>query len=93
MPAAGALATYRRVPEAVGNAVKHSGCDTICVELNWVADTLSLSVADNGKYSAAKSKGLGLDSMRRRAESIGGTVNINSDENGGTEVCLQVKLK
>ncbi|MDE6637726.1 MAG: hypothetical protein K2K32_05770 [Muribaculaceae bacterium] len=87
------LEVYRIVQEAVGNAVKHSGCDTIRVELNWVADTLSLSVADNGKYNAVNSKGLGLDSMRRRAESVGGSVTIEADKNSGTKVILDVKLK
>ncbi|MDE6695600.1 MAG: hypothetical protein K2K25_01845, partial [Muribaculaceae bacterium] len=39
VPDSVSLEIYRIVQEAVGNAVKHSGCDTICVELNWVADT------------------------------------------------------
>lgn len=87
------LEVYRIVQEAVGNAVKHSGCDTIRVELCLDSDTLKLSVVDNGTYTANKSRGLGLDSIRRRAESIGGTVSIVADEKGGTKVSLDVKLK
>lgn len=87
------LEVYRIAQEAVGNAVKHSGCDTIRVALCLAPDSITLSVVDNGKYGAAKGKGLGLDSMRRRAESTGGTITIVADENGGTKVSLDVKLK
>ncbi|MDE6291281.1 MAG: hypothetical protein K2M16_07095 [Muribaculaceae bacterium] len=93
VPDSVSLEAYRIVQEAVGNAVKHSGCDAIRVELTLDADTLALSVADNGSFGTAKSRGLGLDSMRRRAESIGGTITIVGDENGGTKVSLTVKLK
>lgn len=87
------LEIYRIVQEAVGNAVKHSGCDSIDVSLRMEGDLLSLTVADNGTFRTPQNKGLGLDSIRRRVESIGGTVEISWLQNGGTEVNLKVDLK
>ncbi|MDE6498542.1 MAG: hypothetical protein K2L21_07775 [Muribaculaceae bacterium] len=87
-----ALEVYRIVQEATGNAIKHSGATAIDVAMTLQNGDLRVSVADNGTHHAAAGKGLGLESMRRRAASIGGSVVIKTHENGGTTVNLTVKL-
>ena len=87
-----ALEVYRIVQEAVGNAVRHSGADEIRVRLELADSGLSLVVADNGTFVVSSRKGLGLDSMRRRANSVNGTVNIDFVDGIGTEVRFYVKI-
>ncbi|MDE5567929.1 MAG: sensor histidine kinase [Muribaculaceae bacterium] len=92
VPDSVALEVYRIVQEAVGNAVRHSGASEIIVRLELSSDGLSLTVNDNGTFVAASRKGLGLDSMRRRANSINGSVSIESGNGAGTEVHMTVKI-
>lgn len=92
IPDAVSLEIYRILQEAVGNAVKHSGATVIKINLRLEEDTVTLTVADNGTFESAHKKGLGLDSIRRRAESIGGKADILHGDTGGTEVMLTVKI-
>ncbi|MDE7346438.1 MAG: hypothetical protein K2N48_06830 [Muribaculaceae bacterium] len=92
IPDSVSLEIYRIAQEAVGNAVKHSGASEIKVSLKLDADIVTLSVADNGTFDSSHRKGVGLDSIRRRSESIGGNVIINHIETGGTKLSLNVKL-
>ena len=86
------LEIYRIVQEAVGNAVKHSGAKEIKVSLELNAGTLAVVVKDNGTYQSAGKKGLGLESMKRRAGAINGTITLHAGEDGGTEVRVNVKI-
>lgn len=91
VPDATALEIYRIVQEAVGNAIKHSGATEIDVRMELRGDSLVVTVADNGTYHAAGGRGLGVESMRRRAASAGGTLAIDERENGGTVVTLTLR--
>lgn len=95
VPDATALEVYRIVQEATGNAVKHSGADEIKVILTLTKEKLEAAVSDNGIYrqkTPAGKKGVGLDSIRRRANAIGGAVSVEAGESGGTHVKLTVIL-
>lgn len=92
VPDAVSLEVYRIVQEAVGNAIKHAGASEINVVMTLEAAILTLTISDNGVFDSAPKKGLGLDSVRKRAESIGGNIRINSEQSAGTEVELKVKL-
>lgn len=87
-----ALEVYRVVQEAVGNAVKHAEASTITVSLNPNDDCLSVEIADNGIYKQGGRKGLGVESIRRRARSVNGTIELIANENSGTKVILNVKI-
>lgn len=93
VPDSVSLEVYRIAQEAVGNAVKHSGATEIKVSLILEVDFLTLTVTDNGSFDSARKKGVRLESIKRRAESIGGNISINSTVNKGTEVKLQVKIR
>ena len=95
VPDSTALEVYRIVQEATGNAMKHSGSDRIAVSLTLTEDRLEATVADNGTRRAGTPtarRGIGLDSMRRRASAIGGKVSVEPVRPTGTMVRLTVDL-
>ncbi|MDE6301687.1 MAG: hypothetical protein K2M19_08225 [Muribaculaceae bacterium] len=86
-----ALEVYRIIQEAVGNAVRHSGATEIMVRMSLDGNTLSAEIKDNGTYKSGSRKGLGIDSIRRRAASINGHVALETSPGGGSSVSLTVK--
>lgn len=64
------LAVYRILQEALTNAVKHAAGAPTSVTLTVEADTVGLAVDSAAEPGAGT--GLGLVSMRERAESLGG---------------------
>jgi two-component sensor histidine kinase len=74
--------------EAVTNAVRHSGCARAEVELRVDGRRLVLAVSDDGRGfdPSAPSEGNGLESMRRRAGALGGTLDVDSGAAGGAAV-------
>lgn len=71
--------------EAVNNAAKHSACTKVWIDFRLENSILKLQIKDNGKgfKNNLESDGQGLRSMTRRAESLGGKINIDS-ANGTT---------
>lgn len=92
VPDAVALEIYRIIQEGVGNAVRHSGATVIEVFLDFTGNRLEAVIRDNGLYRSSGRKGLGLESIRRRANSIGGNVDVVAYDKSGTEVRLNVKI-
>jgi signal transduction histidine kinase len=83
LPAAVEVAAYRIVLEAVTNALKHSDARACTVTLRREDGFLRVSVQDDGRGLAAGSPaGVGLFSMRERAQELGGTCTISSTEHG-----------
>lgn len=87
------LILFRAVQEALNNAIKHSGADTIEVHLQYTPTGLLVAVKDNGKGFEAETpdKGSGLRNMRNRAKLIGGTMQIGSLQ-PGTEIRLNLPI-
>jgi two-component system sensor histidine kinase UhpB len=87
------LVIYRVAQESMSNIVKHSGAKTVNVELSFVGKTL-LRIADDGRglspngRSSTSGGGHGLSGMKERALLVGGSLTIESNENGGTTVTL-----
>jgi two-component system, NarL family, sensor kinase len=91
LPAAVEVAAYRIASEAVGNAVRHAGASTVRVGLHDSAGTLVLTVVDDGSGIPAGARprpdgGLGLTSMRDRAEEVGGSLEVRTGADGTTVV-------
>jgi signal transduction histidine kinase len=88
------LAIFRILQEAVNNAVKHADADCITVSLHNEHDILAFSVEDDGKgfdpgalaSRGDARRGLGMQSMRERAELSGGTYSVTSALGQGTKV-------
>jgi ligand-binding sensor domain-containing protein/two-component sensor histidine kinase len=72
--------------EAVHNAARHSGCSKAEIEIKMERSGLILTVRDDGIGfdTERQSEGQGLASMRRRAESLRGTVEVISGSQGTT---------
>lgn len=88
-----ALEVYRIIQEAVGNALKHSGNGHICVEISLINDILSASVSDSGHYNSSSKRGIGLSSMKHRANAIDAALNLFFHDSGGSKVALSVKIQ
>jgi len=90
LPAAVEVAAYRIVLEAVTNAVRHSGARACTVALARDGETLLVRVRDDGAGLADDHRvGVGLESMRERAEELGGTCVVTSD---GTGTVVEARL-
>jgi PAS domain S-box-containing protein len=83
------LHLYRIVQEALANVVRHSGARRVSVRLARVGSRVAATVNDDGigfDPDANRVGGLGLVTMRERAELIGATLVIRSRPGRGTEV-------
>jgi signal transduction histidine kinase len=85
LPAAVEVAAYRIALEAMTNAVHHSGGRS-CIVTIVHRDGLRLSVIDDGCGAPGPQPGVGLASMRDRAEELGGTCTVTFREGRGTSV-------
>jgi signal transduction histidine kinase len=84
---------YRVLQEALSNVARHSGASNARVRLRSRDGALELEVEDHGKgLLAAPRRGLGIVTMRERAELIGGTIDFLTPPEGGTLVRLTVPL-
>ena len=78
---------YRIVQEAVQNAIKHGHAGVIEMLLETRGDRLILTVTDDGAgIHFDKSNGIGLQTMRHRAQLIGGVLQVEPLASGGTQV-------
>jgi signal transduction histidine kinase len=86
---------YRILHELVSNAVKHAGAKYILVQLVRDADSIALTVQDNGCGfdPSAESKGMGLRNIRTRVESCKGNLDINSGVGEGTEIHVELRIE
>lgn len=86
---------YLIFKEAVNNAVRHSGCSRAEVVMQVDSNSLVLKVSDDGKGFDQDSAelGNGVMSMRRRAEKLGGRIEIESRAGEGTTVILKAPLR
>jgi signal transduction histidine kinase len=86
---------YRIAQEAVNNAFRHANAELITLKVGTDKDKAFLIVEDNGRgFNPEKSRknGIGLESMRERAEIIGGKLKIESKRGRGTTITLGVVL-
>jgi signal transduction histidine kinase len=86
LPAAVEVAAYRIAVEAVTNVVRHA--DAKSCDVTITADTsLVIEVTDDGiGLTDTDSTGVGLWSMRERAEELGGTFTVVRGDDGGTRI-------
>ena len=86
---------YRVMQELLSNVVQHSGASWICVRLMLGPDLLVLNISDDGRYACSPGThsnshthtnshicGIGLETVKERAVSIGGRYSVKSDATG-----------
>jgi signal transduction histidine kinase len=81
--------------EALTNTLRHAEATEVIVLLKREDGGLTLAVTDNGIGfdPSAPSFGLGLASIRERAEAIGGQVEITSAPLQGTTIMVTIALR
>lgn len=84
---------FRIAQEALTNCAKHASANSVRIRFQASGDMASMTIADDGvgfdPYKLGKdgsAPGLGLLTMRERAEFAGGHFTIRSSRDGGTEI-------
>jgi two-component system, NarL family, sensor kinase len=95
-------AVYRTAQEALQNVVKHARARAVRVRMSVQDDHVLLEVHDDGQGLAAAAQartggsadptGFGLSGMRKRAELLGGKLELSSSPGRGTTVRLVVPV-
>ncbi len=92
------ITIYRIFQETFTNIAKHAQASRMEIVIRRLADGASFQVVDNGRGfdlergmgREATKKGLGLAALEERVHMLGGTLQIRSQENLGTEILFTV---
>jgi len=89
-------AFFRVTQEALANIARHSQATSIEVDLACEPGEVMLTIADNGvgfNLATAEGRGVGLNSMRERIETLGGDFYIESKLGDGSRLtaCCQIE--
>ncbi|NMO53964.1 GAF domain-containing protein [Actinoplanes sp. TBRC 11911] len=85
------VTAYRIITEALTNAARHAHARQARVTID-ADEALHIAVSDDGcGIDADRTEGVGLSSMRRRAEALGGGLAVHSGD-GGTTVTATLPL-
>jgi signal transduction histidine kinase len=84
---------YRIAQEAVSNAVRHSGAQSIRISLDQKSGEAALTIQDDGtglSIKAANTGGMGLRTMRYRAGLISAKLEVGPAPGGGMQVICRL---
>lgn len=92
---------YRIVQESLNNIVKYSNASKFGVELLFFNNKLRLIISDNGKGFKTETilkrsginGGMGLLNIKERVESFRGNLKIESSNNNGTIIIIEIPIK
>jgi signal transduction histidine kinase len=92
LPAAVEVACFRIAQEAMMNVLRHAHASRCRITLA-VGEMLALEINDNGQGMPVDQRaGVGLNSMRERAEELGGTFVLTPTVDGGTRIVVRLPL-
>jgi PAS domain S-box-containing protein len=83
---------FRICQEALTNTMYHASASTVSIHLEETWENFSLTVTDDGVgfNTDQQQTTSGIDSMRERASSVNGYLEINSHLGMGTKVCVTI---
>lgn len=88
---------FRITQEAVNNALRHGRASSIVLRLSSTAALLTLEIMDNGcgfdTRQTQSQTGLGLRSMRYRADILGASITVAPGREKGTHVTIKMPLQ
>ncbi|HSM59079.1 MAG TPA: GAF domain-containing sensor histidine kinase [Candidatus Sulfomarinibacteraceae bacterium] len=98
------IALYRITQEALNNVVKHARASRVTVTVGRRGDLTCLAIGDDGvgfspqrvetvRSPGPDAGGMGLRSMRERAEALGGALQIDSRPGAGTTVRVRLPFR
>jgi two-component system NarL family sensor kinase len=89
VPARLAVAVYRIAQEALHNVARHAEATTVKLQFRTPDGAVELRIVDDGvglPLNGARHEGLGLTTMRERAESLGGRYSLVSAPGKGCQI-------
>jgi signal transduction histidine kinase len=95
-----AVNLYRIVQEAFTNIFKYAKCSSVSFEMTLEDSRVGMRIKDNGKGFSLQDvnqreidqRGMGLFIMEERAKAIGGSLQLYSEPNRGTELQVEIPL-
>lgn len=82
----------RVVQEALTNVVRHAHADNAWIDLKRDGDVVRLSIRDDGRGTLPLREGFGLEGMRERLASVGGTLAVSQASGGGLALDITAPL-
>ncbi len=88
-------AVYRAIQEALSNIARHSKATFVKIKLDYSDTQIAATIEDNGCGFNPDSRqtGMGLRTIRERMETLGGSMQIQSVVNKGTNLMLIAPIK
>ncbi|MBT4512806.1 MAG: PAS domain S-box protein [Chloroflexi bacterium] len=93
-------AIFRIIQEATTNIVRHAGAENVSLRLAFRKDSVVVKIEDDGegfnlkKATSPRTRkhGLGLLSMKERAELMGGVFSIETKPGSGTRTTIEIPI-
>jgi len=93
LPESAEVAAYYVVAEALTNTAKHARASVVTVRVDTGAESLHLSIEDDGIGGADTGKGSGLVGLTDRVEAIGGKLTVSSQPGTGTSLLVTIPFE
>jgi signal transduction histidine kinase/limonene-1,2-epoxide hydrolase len=87
------VAVYYATSEALTNTAKHANASRARMTVTQSDGRIELLVSDDGRGGADASSGSGLTGLVDRVEAMGGTIQIDSPPNAGTEIRVRLPTR
>jgi len=86
---------YRLLQEGITNVMKHAGATQLKIHLHLLKkDLFEMELEDNGKgMGALTQEGLGLKTMKKRVDAMGGNLHFSKVEPKGTLLQIHIPLQ
>ena len=87
------ICVFRIVQEALNNVCRHARASSVQITLLATEGRISVVIRDDGRgFRSPRTGGLGLIGMHERADSLGGTLTVNSEPGQGTAIEVTLPL-
>jgi signal transduction histidine kinase len=94
LPAAVEVAAFRIAQEGLNNVIQHSQASVCRFRISLEQGLLFIEVTDDGiGLQAGHTLGVGLKSMRERAEELGGSCVMELPKGGGTRLAVKLPVR
>ena len=90
------IAIFRAIQELSTNIIKHSQATEATIHLTHHDDNINIIIQDNGvgfkSIETQSADGMGLQTIRKKIEQLGGTFNIDSTLGKGTTIIIDIPV-
>jgi signal transduction histidine kinase len=90
------ISLYRIVQELTANIIKHSRATEAEIQILQNEEKINIVISDNGigfnDKTIITNNGIGLQNVKSRIEILNGVINIDSQEQHGTTIIIEIQL-